>query len=131
MGLFDFIGDIFKPAVSLVDELHVSDEERLQLRNELAKIEGQALAKMTEVEKARLDAMSKVQIAEANSKHWLTANWRPLSSVSMVFVIIAASFGIIPQPDSNFYDLAQVFLGAYTTSRGLEKVATSIASKKL
>lgn len=130
MILLDFIGSIFKPAASIIDNLHTSEEEKLTLRNELAKIEGQALAKMTEVEKSRLDAMSKVQIAEANSKYWLTANWRPLTSVSLVFVIIMASFGIIPQPDSNFYDLAQVFLTAYGSSRGLEKVASSIANRR-
>lgn len=130
MGIFDFISGIFTPMSSIIDELHTSDEEKLVLRNEMAGIKQQALDKMAEVEKSRLDAMSKVHVAEANSKHWITATWRPMSSIAMVFVIILASFGIIPQPDSNFYDLAQVLLGAYTASRGLEKVAASIAAKK-
>lgn len=129
MGLFDFIGGIFAPAANLIDNLHTSDEEKLKLRNELAAIKQQALTKMTEVEQARLNALSKVQVAEANSKHAITATWRPIASISIVSVIILASFGLIPQPDSNFYDLAQVFLGAYTTSRGLEKIAGSIAGR--
>ena len=32
MGIFDFIGSIFKPAADLVDNLHTSDEERLELQ---------------------------------------------------------------------------------------------------
>ncbi len=126
MGLFDFIGNIFKPASDLVDNLHTSDEEKLELRNKLAEIEGKALAKLTELEQSRLEAMSKVQTAEANSKHVITATWRPISSIAMVTVIILASFGIIPQPDANFYDLAQLFLGAYAGGRSLEKIGKAI-----
>lgn len=126
MGLFDFIGNIFKPASDLVDSLHTSDEERLKLENELAKIKEAALEKMTELEKARLDALSKVQVAEANSKHTIVAIWRPVSSLSMVAIIVAASFNLIPTPSQEFYELAQIFLGAYVSSRGIEKVAASI-----
>ena len=33
MGLFDFIGSIFKPATKLVDDLHTSTEEKMKLKN--------------------------------------------------------------------------------------------------
>jgi Holin of 3TMs, for gene-transfer release len=126
MGLFDFIGAIFAPATKLIDDLNTSDEERLQLRNELAKIEGQALSKLTELEKSRLEAMSKVQVAEAGSKHFITATWRPISSLLMVSVIVLASFGVIPSPNESFYSLATLFLGAYSGGRSLEKFGSLI-----
>ena len=37
--MLDFIQNIFKPAAELVDNLHTSDEEKLKLRNEFAKIQ--------------------------------------------------------------------------------------------
>ncbi len=129
MGLGDFIAGIFSPAVDLIDEIHVSDEERGKLKNELANIQNQALAKMADVEKARYDAMSKVQVAEAGSKFWLTATWRPMASILLIVVIVLSSFGWIASPGPDFYDLAQIFLGGYTASRGLEKMASSLGRK--
>lgn len=125
MWLTDFIAGIFKPAVDLVDDLHTSTEEKLQLRNKLAEIQEQANAKVIELEKARLDAMAKVEAAEASSSHWLRANWRPITSLALVGLIIADSFEWV-NAGSQIYDLANIFLGAYTTSRGLEKVAKAI-----
>lgn len=125
----EFISGIFKPAANLIDNLHTSDQEKLTLRNELAKIQGEALNKMTELEGKRIDAMSKVQTAEAGSKFWLTATWRPMCSMALVFIVVLASFGWIEKPDSDFYMLVQVFLGAYSSSRGLEKMAASIGKR--
>lgn len=127
MGLFDFIGSIFAPATRLVDDLHTSEEEKMKLRNELAKIQGQALEKVTELEKARFEAMSKVQVAEAQSSNKLTSSWRPISSLAIVAIVILASFGLVPQPAQQFYDLAQIILGGYVIGRSTEKLAAGVA----
>lgn len=129
MGLFDFIGSIFKPAVDLVDELHVSDEERLKLRNEFAKIQSDVMNRMVDLEKASLEAQSKVQVAEANSKFAITATWRPIASLTITFIIIFSLFGWLPEVSHTnlppqFWELAKWFLGGYTASRGAEKIAT-------
>ena len=123
-GISSFISGIFMPVASVIDDLHLSDEEQMKLTNALKEIELKALGKMTELEKAKLEAMSKVQVAEAQSPHTITAIWRPVVSVALVSVVILASFGIIPKPDSDFYGLCEIFLGAYTISRGTEKIAS-------
>lgn len=125
MFITDFIASIFKPATDLVDDLHTSTEEKLQLRNKLAEIQEEANQRLLELEKARLDAMAKVEAAEAGSAHWLKANWRPITSLALVGLIIADSFEVVVV-GQQVYDLAHIFLGAYTTSRGLEKVAKVI-----
>lgn len=121
-----FISGIFKPAADLIDELHVSDEERDTLRNELAKIQTAALTKMTELEQSRLDAISKVQVAEANSKFWLTATWRPICSILCFIIITLGAFELIKQPAKEFYELAQIFLGSYAAGRSLEKIGSVV-----
>lgn len=123
MSIFSFIGNLFAPVANLVDELHVSDEERGKIQIELDKIKADAQAKFIELEKARLEAMQKVEVAEAGSKYWLRANWRPLCSISLVVLIIASSFGLVTV-GPQIYDLAQVFLGAYAGGRSVEKVAS-------
>ena len=111
MGLLDFIGNIFKPASDLIDEIHVSDEERGKLRNELASIKAQMHAKS-------VDLMQ----AEAKSDHFIVAAWRPLCALSLVIMIVLGGFKFMTVPQ-EVYNLAEIFLGAYTGGRSLEKIA--------
>ena len=125
MGIFSIIADLFRPAVDLVDELHVSEEEKLQLRNQLAEIQGGVQTKLIELQKAKVEALSKVQVSEASSKFWLTANWRPLCSIALVALIIVGSFGLVTV-HQDVYQLATVFLGAYGLGRSGEKIGKII-----
>jgi len=120
--MFSFIANLFAPAAKLIDDIHTSDEERLTLRNEFANIQEQANSKLIELEQAKVEALSKVQIAEASSKHFLTANWRPIVSLTLVGLIVANSFGLC-ELNEAIYSLSEIFLGAYGTSRGAEKIA--------
>ena len=125
MGIFSaiggFISGIFAPAADLIDNLHTSEEEKGKIRIEIARIQGEVLNKTTELEMARLDAVSKVQVAESQSKFWITAAWRPMASLMFVIVITLSSFGIIPKPEKEFYDIAMLFLNVYSGGRSLEK----------
>jgi hypothetical protein len=122
MGIFSWISSIFSPAAELIDNLHTSDEEKLTLRNQLASMQTKVNTKLIALEQAKVEAQSKVQIAEADSSYFLTANWRPICSLLIVGIIVGDSFGWL-KAGPQIYDLAKVFLGAYTTSRGVEKVA--------
>ena len=122
MAIFDFISGIFGPVANLVDNLNTSDEERLTLRNELAKIQQGTISKLLDLEKAKLEAMSKVQIAESTSKHWLQGNWRPLSSLILLGLVVGGSFNWVTL-DAKVYDIAMYFLVSYGGGRSLEKSA--------
>jgi hypothetical protein len=110
--MLSWISNIFSPAVKLIDDLHTSDEEKLKLRNEFAKIQAQVHSKTVELAKA-----------ESESKFFLTATWRPICSLAIVIIIVAHSFGWI-SPGPQIYDLAEIFLGAYAGGRSLEKLAS-------
>jgi len=120
----DFVSGIFAPAANLIDELHVSDEERGKIRAEIARIQAEVLNKTTDLEMKRLDAISKVQVAESQSKFAITATWRPITSLLFVVIIVLASFGLVPKPDPDFYNLANAFLGVYAGGRSLEKIGS-------
>ena len=71
-----------------------------------------------------------VIIAEAQGKSWLQRNWRPVTMMCFLGMIIANHIGlfVVPLPDQA-WTVFGVGIGGYITSRGLEKVV-DIAKKK-
>lgn len=90
----------------------------MALENALAKIKADVESKMIDLEKEKV----KLQEVEANSPHIITAIWRPVCSVVIVGIILAASFDIA-HPNEKFYELAQWFLVGFVGGRSLEKSA--------
>lgn len=116
---------LFGPATKLIDKVSTTDQERLELRNELAKIEASVTEKMIEVAKLQLDAEVKVKTAELSSNNWLVQSWRPATSVMLVGLVIYHSYSQIPMP-AELSNLVEVFLGVYSGGRTLEKIASSV-----
>lgn len=115
--MLDFISNIFKPVAKLVDEVHTSDEERMKLRNALAKMQMQMQSKSIDLMKA-----------EASSDHFIVAAWRPFCSIILIFLVVADGYGWAKAPE-QIYGLAESFLMMYTGSRGLEKVTKTFKGK--
>ena len=121
MSIFSFISNLFKPAADLVDELHVSDEEKGKLRNEFAGIQAQAQKQMLDYEAKVVEARSKLMVAEAQSPHLITAIWRPVACLSLILLVVLSAYGI-GNPDKEVYELTKILLGAYASGRTIEKV---------
>lgn len=121
MGLFSFIGDIFKPAATLIDNLHTSDAEKLQLRNALARIEADVVIKQMEIQAQLSTAMSNLASAEAGSESWFTRNYRPIIISSMFLMIVGESFGLLKT------ELPELFWNIFGATFGVMSVAPSIA----
>ena len=121
MSIFSFISNLFKPAADLVDSLHVSDEERGKLRNQLAEIQSKAQKQMLDYESKVVEARSKLMVAEAQSPHLITAIWRPVACLSLIALVVLSAYGI-GNPDKEVYELTKILLGAYAGGRTLEKV---------
>ena len=72
--------------------------------------------------------------AEATSEHWLTANWRPITMLTFVALIVLRMFGLTDESitDAEYiklWELVQLGLGGYVVSRGAEKVAKVVKAK--
>jgi len=127
VSIFSFIGDIFEPATKLVDDLHYSGEEKgaidnrkAELRNKLAEIENRVSIKMMDLQSQAVDANTKVAIAEQKHGNFLSKSWRPVTSLSMVALLIAMGFEIAPYNDF-IAKVAGGFLGIYGIGRSYEK----------
>ena len=77
-------------------------------------------------------AASAIIKAEAESEHWLAANWRPITMLVFVALIVARWFGFAAPNLSEaeylkLWSIVEFGLGGYVVGRSVEKIAPTIA----
>lgn len=125
--IFDFIGKLLQPLADTIDELHTSDEEKgeievkkMEMKAKLAEIENKVATRMMELQQAAMEANAKIAISEQQSGNWLSKSHRPLTSLTMVGIILSMGFGWM-QYDELIIKIAGSFLGIYGIGRTYEK----------
>lgn len=127
MSVWNLIGSMFKPAADLIDNLHTSEEERLQVKSELFGMQAQLAAKMMEYEAKLVEAKSKVITAEATGASWLQRNWRPITMLTFLGLVVADTFGLTAfRLADEAWTLLQLGLGGYVVGRSAEKVIPKV-----
>jgi len=127
VSVIDFISGIFKPAADLVDNVHTSTEEKLVQQNVLATIQNQVTAKLIELESQILTAKAKIITAEANGQSWMQRNWRPITMLTFLMLVVLDSFGWLANPlAQEAWTLLQIGLGGYVVGRSGEKIVKQI-----
>ena len=131
MNILELISGIFKPFADLVDNVHTSTEEKLLLKNELAKINQELTGKILELEGKLVDAQSKVLTAETQGDSWLQKNWRPMTMVTFLVLVVStwlgfSAPGLTEAMNLRLLDIVEIGLGGYVIGRSVEKVATSM-----
>ena len=121
--LTNILSNLLPKADKIIDEVITSQEEKLQLKNELQKIiqEQEAL-----IEKE----VTKRWESDMNSDNWLSKNIRPMSLIfiTVVFTIISFADGNIGQFTLNqeyrpiYQSLLLLAFGAYFGGRSYEKI---------
>ncbi|MBX2808190.1 MAG: holin family protein [Cellvibrionaceae bacterium] len=123
MSILSFIGSIFEPASKLVDQLHTSSEEKLAMQKEIKKVENELLTKVIEYESQLLESQSRIITAEATGKSWLQRNWRPITMLTFLILVVFDSFGLLKNPlAEEAWLLLQIGLGGYVVGRSAEKI---------
>lgn len=131
MGILSFISDIFKPAAKLVDDLSTSKEEKLKLKNEFFEIEHKLQEKILDYESKLLEAQSSIAKAEATGKSWMQRNWRPITMLTFLILVVLDSFGLLNVDlHPKAWTLLQIGLGGYVVGRSAEKIIPSLVKNK-
>lgn len=124
ISITDLIAGIFKPAAELVDELHTSTEEKLKAKAHMLDVQASAMETVFNYEKERIAGQQKIVQAEAESEHWLTANWRPITMLTFLALAVGDTFGLFATPlRDEAWNLLQLGLGGYVVGRSGEKIA--------
>lgn len=100
---------------------------------ERAKAEADAMRQLLEHQSEIESAAAKIINTEAASSHWLAANWRPLTMLTFVVLIVARWFGLAAPGLSEaeylkLWSIVEFGLGGYVVGRSVEKIAPSVAA---
>jgi hypothetical protein len=127
MGILDFIGGIFKPAADLIDNVHTSTEEKLSMQNALEKIRNEMTSKVLDLDAQLLASKTAIITAEANGQGILQRNWRPVTMLTFLFLVVCDSFGLLAfRLADEAWTLLQLGLGGYVIGRSAEKITKPI-----
>jgi hypothetical protein len=132
------ITGLAKPVADVIDELHTSEEERLTLKQKFFELQVALYSKVMDYEGKIIDAQASVIKAEAESESWLASNWRPLTMMTFLVLIVNKWTGLSivlgwPQVfidsaiEQRLWDCITLGLGGYVVGRSLEKIAPSVA----
>lgn len=118
---------IFAPVMKVVDKIVPDKDLAIKIK---AGLQSEAMAEA----RAVLDGQVKVLLAEMNGS-WLQRNWRPMTMLAFVIMIMAHWFGFsavnLTEPERlAVFDLVKIGLGGYVFGRSAEKVAKNLNLKK-
>jgi hypothetical protein len=130
MSVLSFIGRIFTPAAKLIDDIHTSDEEKLQLMAVIKTVENELLAKIIDYETKLLESKSKIITSEAQGASWMQRNWRPVTMLTFLVLVVCDAFGLLAfRLADDAWTLLQIGLGGYVTGRSAEKIVDNYKKK--
>lgn len=101
--------------------------KRLELQNQFQMA---IMAQAGELEKAAANII----VTEAASQHWLAANWRPLTALIFVGLVVArwlgwTAPGMTEAEYLAVYDIIQIMIGGYALGRSAEKIIPLLKKK--
>lgn len=128
-GVLDIIGAVFKPVSDVINHVTISGEDKAKVQQ--AVIDGTLAAgkAAADYEAQLLDSHTKLVQAEATGASALQRNWRPVTMLVFLALVVCDSFGWLANPLApQAWSLLQIGLGGYTVGRTVEKIVPSITS---
>ena len=127
MAVWDFLSGLVEPVTNLIDDMHTSEEERLQVKAKLFKMESAMAAQVLDYETSLAEAKTKVITAEAQGASWIQRNWRPITMLTFLALVVADTFGLTQfRLAEEAWALLQIGLGGYVVGRSAEKVIPKV-----
>ena len=117
--------DLLGIGAKLIDKIIPDKEAADKAKLELIRLEQEG--KLTE-----LKAQAQIINTEAASQHWLAANWRPITMLIFVGLIVARWFGwaapnLAEEEYIKLWSIVELGLGGYVIGRSVEKIVPTIA----
>ena len=127
MKIFEFISNIISPVTKMVDDLHTSEEERLQVKSKLFELQTEMTMKVMDYENKLLESKTKIINSEAQGASWLQRNWRPITMLTFLVLVVMDTLGFTEfRLSGEAWTLLQIGLGGYVVGRSVEKIAPKV-----
>ena len=125
----DIIRELFIPAANLIDSLHTSEEEKINAKKAMLESQMEISLQLLGYEARLMEAKSDVIMSEANGQSSLQRNWRPITMLTFLVLVVLDSLGVLPTPLApEAWTLLQMGLGGYVVGRSAEKIVPNILS---
>tara|TARA_R110001606_G_scaffold395627_1_gene568223 strand:- start:5910 stop:6317 length:408 start_codon:yes stop_codon:yes gene_type:complete len=123
----NIIRELFVPAADLIDSLHTSDEEKLEAKRKMLDTQTEISLTLLGYEARLMESKHDVIMSEANGQSILQRNWRPITMLTFLILVVLDSFGVLPTPlATEAWTLLQIGLGGYVVGRSAEKIVPNI-----
>ena len=138
---FADLGAIFKPLADVIDNLHTSEEERINAHATLATAQAATYSQVLNYEARLVESKERIVVAEAQGQSWMQRNWRPLMMLAIVAILVnnyilfpyASLFNyqiqVLDLPDGAWH-LLQIGVGGYIVGRSGEKIVSNLNVKR-
>lgn len=127
MNVLSLIGQIFKPAVELIDKMHTSTEEKLKQKAVLLQLQTNFLQQGLAYEQEQLKQKAAIIMAETKSESILARNWRPITMLTFLGLVVLDQTGQLAfRLADEAWTLLQIGLGGYVVGRSVEKVTPAV-----
>ncbi len=118
------IGSVIGRIAEIIDQYVQDKDKALELKTEIEK-------EVLGLQRQMLQSQTQIITAEAKSESWLTRNWRPITMLTFVSLIVADWLGftapnLTPELKGKLFDIIQIGLGGYVIGRSVEKVAREL-----
>jgi len=121
------IRELFVPAAELIDSLHTSDEEKLEAKRRMIDTQTAISLTLLDYEARLMESKHDVIMSEAQGQSVLQRNWRPITMLTFLILVVLDSFGLLSSPLApEAWSLLQMGLGGYVVGRSVEKVVPNI-----
>ena len=125
--IWNFLSGAVKPVTELIDKLHTSEDERNQVKSALFAMQSDMAMKVMDYEKQLLEAKASIITAEATGASWLQRNWRPITMLTFLILVVFDTFGMTTfRLAEEAWTLLQIGLGGYVVGRSAEKIIPKV-----
>lgn len=124
----DLIGSILGIVTPVINSIFPNPEDKLKAQQMQNDITTALIAQQNVL----VQSQAGIIMAEAQSGSWLARNWRPITMLVFVFLVVCHWFGLNASGISeaqylSLFDLIKIGLGGYVVGRSAEKIASTVA----
>ena len=125
--MWSFIASLVSPIANLISEAIPDKDKQAEIQAKIVQLQAELSQKFLEYEHKVLEAKKQVIVSESTGHSWLQRNWRPITMLTFLFLVVMDSFGILPNRLANdAWDLLKIGLGGYVVGRSAEKIVAHL-----
>lgn len=131
--IVDTVAGILKPISDVIEHLTVSGDAKVALQQAVLQATATAQQQAAAYQQQLLDSQAKIIAAEATGQSWIQRNWRPITMLTFLGLIVARMFDFtsnhITEPEYlQLWSLMKLGLGGYVVGRSAEKIVPGVVT---